>query len=90
MARFTPLSVQETHYPTDTEESRHETAKTIDTILNALPVGTLSNQAEHDTREQRKQNGNFKMIEVDFHRGDWLFLLFTRNLIRINHGENVQ
>jgi len=67
MARRRHLSMQEMHHPTNTEESSDKTAEAVETVSNALPVGTLRNQPQHDTCEQRKQNGNFKMIKVYFH-----------------------
>jgi len=81
--------MQQTHYPANAEEGSHETTKTVDPVLNPLPLGTFSNQAQHDTREQRKQNGNFKMIQVDFHVRR-LLLLLSCDLIRVHHGQDIQ
>lgn len=81
--------MEEMHCPTDAKESRHKTTKTIQTVLDALPVSTLRHQSEHYARDQRKENRKFKMIEVDFHLAPASVLLLSRNLIRVDHRQNI-
>jgi hypothetical protein len=59
--------MQQPHEPANTEESRHKTTETIEPITRALAIRALCDKAQNDTRQERENNGDFKMIEVKWH-----------------------
>jgi hypothetical protein len=83
-------AVKDAHGPANAEKGRHKTAKTVQAVPHTFAVSTLGNESENDACEQREQNRNFKMVEIDFHGVFRLVLLLRRNFVRIDHGEDVQ
>ena len=59
--------MQKTHEPANAEQCRHKTAETIESVLQSFAVRALGDQTEHNAREQRKQYGEFEVVESDLH-----------------------
>src|SRR5581483_2797224 len=80
-------SMQHAHEPADAEESQHETAEAIGSIVNAFAIGALRNEPQNDAHQQRENDGKFEVIDTDLHRR--LVLLACGDLVGIDHRENI-
>jgi hypothetical protein len=63
-------TVQQTHEPANSEERQQETAKAIQAVAHPGAIGPFCHQAEHDAREESKQERNLKVIEAKIHVTD--------------------
>jgi len=80
--------VQQVHEPANAEQRCEKTAETIDSVSKPFAIGTLRHQTEDNAREEREQNGHFKVIEIDLHSG--LVLLMGGDLVRIHDAKDIE
>ena len=58
--------MQQAHDPANAEQRCHKPAKAIRPVAEALAVGALGGQAQHNAGYKRQEQGRFKVIQVEY------------------------